>query len=223
MILTEFTIIGILVDMSTRDTVLRALLTRQRCTLAELADAVGISPISMRHHIARLEADGFVKSEEERHGVGRPRMVFFLTESGLEKFPTRYVRLTLRLLEQLKETVPAAIVNNLFTQMAKDLAHDLDLQANMKNLTIEERLDKMQDFLEGEGFTINWERQGDQYLIREVTCPYFHVGQSHPEVCAVDQTLISVALSIPAEKVKCVLNGDLICTYVVTSHPENIK
>ena len=207
---------------NTRESVLKVLLTRQRCTLNELADVVGISPISMRHHIARLEADGFVKAEEVRHGVGRPRMVYFLTESGIERFPTRYVRLTLRLLEQLKETMPPTIVNNLFIQMAKGLAYDLGAQAILLNLPIEERLNKMRDFLAIEGFTINWERQGDQYLIREVNCPYFHIGQSHPEVCAVDQTLISTALAIPAEKVKCILNGDTMCTYVVTSHPENI-
>jgi DeoR family suf operon transcriptional repressor len=205
---------------STREIVLRVLLTRQRCTLNELADVVGISPISMRHHIARLEADGLVTDEEERHGVGRPRMVYTLTESGLERFPTRYVRLTLRLLEQLKETMPASIVNNLFTQMAKDLVNDLGAQADFQNLSLEERLDKMQHVLEGEGFTINWERQGDQYLIREVNCPYFHVGQSHPEVCAVDQTLISTALAVPAEKVKCILNGDSMCTYIVSSQAE---
>ncbi len=205
---------------STRDVVLRVLLTRQKCTLNELADVVGISPISMRHHIARLEADGLVTAKEERHGVGRPRMVFTLTESGLERFPTRYVRLTLRLLDQLKETMPASIVNNLFTQMAQDLVHELGSQSELQNMPMEQRLSKMQQILESEGFTINWERQGDQYLIREVNCPYFHVGQSHPEVCAVDQTLISAALSIPAEKVKCVLNGDSTCTYAVTSQPE---
>jgi predicted ArsR family transcriptional regulator len=197
------------------------LLTRQHCTLNELADVVGISPISMRHHISRLEADRLINSEEERHGVGRPRMVYSLTESGLERFPTRYVRLTLRLLEQLKETMPASMVNSLFIQMAKDMVSDLGPQHDVQNLPIEERLNKMQRVLEAEGFTINWERQGDQYLIREVNCPYFQVGQSHPEVCAVDQTLISAALAIPAEKVKCILNGDSICTYVIPRQPEN--
>jgi DeoR family suf operon transcriptional repressor len=181
---------------------------------------VGITPISMRHHIARLEADGLVSVDEERHGVGRPRMVYSLTESGLERFPTRYVRLTLRLLEQLKETMPSSIVNKLFTQMAQDLADELGTQADIENLSLEERLEKMCDFLEGEGFTINWKRQGDQYLIQEVNCPYLHVGQSHPEVCAVDQTLISTALSIPAEKVQCILNGDSVCTYVISTKPQ---
>ena len=90
---------------STRDRVLQTLLKRDQCTINELADAVDINPISVRHHITKLEADGLVDSKEERHGVGRPRRQYYLTERGREQFPKRYVKLTLRLLEQLKETM----------------------------------------------------------------------------------------------------------------------
>ncbi len=205
---------------STRDLVLKALHSRQRCTIYDLAEDVGINPISMRHHIASLQAEGLVGSDEERHGVGRPVRVYYLTEAGLEHFPTRYVRLTLRLLEQLKETMPPTMVNTLFTQMAQDLVQDLNAQSALAGLTMEERLARMKDFLAREGFTIDWEQKGDSYFIREINCPYLHIGQSHPEVCSVDQTLISTALAVPAEKIKCVLNGDATCTYVVSRPTE---
>jgi predicted ArsR family transcriptional regulator len=200
----------------TRDKVLRTLLTHPRQTINELADEVGISPISIRHHISSLMAEGLVKPEEERHGVGRPRQVFLLTEAGVEQFPTRYVRLTIRLLEQLKETMPPSMVKQLFTQMAQELAKDLAADTNNHSLTMQERLDLVKTILQREGFTIEWEQQGDQYLIREISCPYYHIGQDHPEVCAVDQVLISTMLSLPASKTKCILNGDSHCTYVVT-------
>ena len=87
---------------STREKVLQTMLSRQRCTINELAKAVDINPISVRHHIARLEAEGLVTSEEERHGVGRPRRLYFLTEHGIDHFPSRYLKLTIRLLEQLE-------------------------------------------------------------------------------------------------------------------------
>jgi len=201
---------------STRERVLKTLLTRQRCTINELADAVGINPISVRHHIAKLEADGVVASEEERHGVGRPRRVYFLTEKGLESFPTRYLSLTLRLLEQLKETLPKPVVSKLFAQMAKDLAEDYAAEIEFEGLSIEERLELLQEVLTHEGFTVEWEQRGDQYHIREISCPYYHIGQDHPEVCFVDQTLISTFLDIPSHKIKCILDGDSHCTYVVS-------
>jgi predicted ArsR family transcriptional regulator len=200
---------------STRERVLYTLLRKHRCTINELAEAVDINPISVRHHITKLEAEGLVDSQEERHGVGRPRRAYFLTEAGLERFPTRYLRLTIRLLEQLKESMPPAMVNTLFSQMAQDMAEDFANSANLHGLSMEERLGLVRELLTEEGFQIEWERKGDFYHIREISCPYLHVGQTHPEVCRVDQTLISQVLEVPAEKIKCVLDGDSHCTYVV--------
>ena len=205
---------------TTRDLVLKTLLTRQRCTINDLAEAVGINPISVRHHVTKLEASGLVTSEEERHGVGRPRRLYFLTEEGVEQFPTRYLRLTIRLLAQLKETLPEHMVDELFAQVADDLITDYTSDLNLQELPLEERLDVVKNLLEEEGFTIDWERKGNGYHIYENSCPYYHVGQSHPEICAVDQALISSVLAVPVSKVKCILDGDKSCTYVVS--PEDI-
>jgi DeoR family transcriptional regulator, suf operon transcriptional repressor len=201
---------------STRERVLKTLLARPRCTINELAESVGINPISVRHHISKLQADHLVDSDEELHGVGRPRRVYYLTETGLEKFPTRYMRFTIRLLEQLKETMPPAMVERLFSQMASNLMDDYLDESATDDLNMEERLNLMQDVLSKEGFNIEWERQGNEYHIREINCPYLHISQTHPEVCSVDQTVISSMLHVPAEKIHCVLNGDAHCTYVVS-------
>ena len=198
---------------STRDRVLQTLMRQPRTTINELAKAVGINPISVRHHLTNLQVEGLVSSEEERHGVGRPRLVYLLTEAGSERFPTRYLRLTSRLLDQLKSTMPEPMVSKLFSQMAADMAEDYSDQ--MKGLSIEERLNLARVLLAEEGFDVEWEKDGAQYKIHEITCPYLHIGQSHPEVCTVDQTLISKMLAVPAEKVQCILSGDAHCTYVV--------
>lgn len=200
---------------STRQKVLQTLLKKHRCSIIELADAVDINPISVRHHISKLQADGLVASDEERHGVGRPRQVFFLTEAGLEEFPTRYLRLTIRLLEQLKENLPQKMVDQLFSQMAADLVQEYAQTAKEEDMTIEERLEFVNDLLQDEGFDLEWEKRDNQYFIREISCPYLHVGQTHPEICVIDQTLISTVLDLPTEKVKCILDGDNQCTYVV--------
>jgi predicted ArsR family transcriptional regulator len=198
---------------TTRERVLQTLLTHQHCTINEIAEAVEINPISVRHHITKLQVDGLVDSAEERHGVGRPRRVYFLTDNGREHFPTRYLRLTLRLLEQLKGTVPQPTINKLFVQIAEDLA--ASHASELAGLAVDEKLNLVKKILTNEGFTIDWERQGDYYQIRESNCPYFHVGQNHPEICSVDQTLISTVLAVPAEKIQCMLHGDAHCTFIV--------
>lgn len=198
---------------STRDKILHTLRKQPRATINTLAESVGINPISVRHHLTNLQIEGLVTAEEERHGVGRPRLVYLLTEHGMERFPTRYLRLTSRLLDQLKTTMPAPMVKNLFLQMANDMAQEYADQ--MKGLDMEERLDLAIMLLSEEGFTIEWEKSGNQYLIHEISCPYLQIGQCHPEVCTVDQTLISKMLAVSTEKVKCILDGDAECTYVV--------
>ncbi len=198
---------------STRDRILRTLLNHPNDSISDLADAVSINTISVRHHLTNLLADGLIVASEVRHGVGRPRLVYSLSESGQEKFPTRYMELTNMLLDQLKKTLTPEQVKEIFSKIAQSMASDQIIKT--KKLTFEQKLDFIQQALSNEGFTIEWEKNSDGYIINEISCPYYHVGQSHPEVCVLDQTLISSILSRKTEKINCVLNGDHHCTYLV--------
>jgi len=204
---------------STKDKILQTLLRKPKITINDIAEAVGINPISVRHHLTNLQMEGLVSADEERHGVGRPRLVYSLTEDGMEKFPTKYLRLTTRLLTQMKDTMPAPAVAKLFSQVAEDMANEFSDQ--MKDLSMEERLDFVKTMLAQEGFTVEWEKKGNDYQIHEISCPYYQIGIAHPEVCTVDQTLISKMLALPANKVQCILDGGAHCTYVV--HPVAVK
>jgi predicted ArsR family transcriptional regulator len=198
---------------STKDKILQTLLRRPRITINELAEAVEINPISVRHHLTNLQMEGLIEAEEVRHGVGRPRLVYSLTQDGMERFPTKYLRLTTRLLTQMKETMPAPVVSKLFNQIAEDLASEYSSQ--IQGLSMEERLEFVKELLAQEGFTVEWEKKGGEYQIHEISCPYYQIGVAHPEVCTVDQTLISKMLALPANKVQCILDGGAHCTYVV--------
>jgi len=204
---------------STKDKILQTLLRKPRITINDIAEAVGINPISVRHHLTNLQMEGLIAADEERHGVGRPRLVYSLTEDGMERFPTKYLRLTTRLLTQMKESMPAPMVANLFNQIAEDLANEYTSQ--IKDMSMEERLEFVKEMLAQEGFTVEWEKKGSDYQIHEISCPYYQIGVAHPEVCTVDQTLISKMLALPANKVQCILDGGAHCTYVV--HPATTK
>lgn len=207
----------------TRDQILQILLQQPRCTINDLADAVGINPISVRHHISKLEALGQVTSEEEKHGVGRPRRVYFLTNTGMEEFPQRYLTLSIRLLEQLKDTLPEKTVIKLFKEIAADMVDDHTAQIDLSRLDFKERLDLISTLLENEGFTIEVAETEEGFQIKETSCPYKHVGEEHPEICLVDQTIIEKVLSIPIQKTHCVLNGDHFCAYQAPDGPANVQ
>lgn len=204
---------------STKDKILQSLLRKPKITIIEIAEAVGINAISVRHHLSNLEKEGLISAEEERHGVGRPRLMYSLTEDGMERFPTKYLRLTTKLLAQMKESMPAPAVAKLFSQVAEGMASDYSEQ--VKGMSMEARLDFLKETLAQEGFTVEWEKKGKEYQIHEISCPYYQIGIAHPEVCAVDQTLISKMLALPAQKVQCVLDGGAHCTYVVNTGSKN--
>lgn len=204
---------------STRDLVLENLLNRQRCTINDLAEAVSINPISVRHHITRLEVEGLVASEEERHGVGRPRRIYFLTKHGMEQFPTRYLNLSIRLVEKLKETLPPDTVNKLFKEMAAEMVSDQTAQIDLGNLSQDERIVLIEQLLSNEGFTIEVESTEKGFEIKETSCPYMHVGEEHPEICLVDEAMISHVLATQVEKTHCVLDGDPYCAYLAGTIP----
>lgn len=200
---------------NTRSRVLRTLLLNQRRTVNELAESVGINPISVRHHVNKLEAEGLIESQEERHGVGRPRLVYNLTQKGMEQFPQRYLQLTLRLLEQLKSNLPDQMIGDIFREVAQGIAGEITQQADLTNLDLEERLELLQNALVAEGFMVELEEEDGDYYIVEASCPYHHVGEDYPEICIVDKELIARFAYTSPERVQCILDGDKQCRYLI--------
>lgn len=198
---------------STKDRILQTLLNKPKSTISELATAVEINTISVRHHLTNLLAEGLILAQEERHGVGRPRLVYSLTETGVEKFPTMYLNLTNRLLFHLKNRLPQKEVEKILVQIAKDLAQEQ--KSKTQNMSIEEKLDFLQTYLLNDGFTIEWEKVGNEYIINEITCPFYHIRENHPEVCTIEHTLLSSILSVPVGKIRCMRGGDNQCSYII--------
>lgn len=72
---------------STRDLILHALKSSAQSNIESLADAADVSPITVRHHLNSLQAEGLIEVESVRRKVGRPYYVYSLTEKGNELFP----------------------------------------------------------------------------------------------------------------------------------------
>lgn len=198
---------------ATRDRILRTLRLQGKCTVVDLAEASGVSPVSVRHHLANLLAENLVESEEVKHGVGRPRLLFSLSDIALEMFPSRYFRLTSRILEEIKDSMPPQAVRRLFASVAATMAADYAEQ--LADLPLEERLERLIQLLSDEGFEAELHHKDDSVTIRELSCPYYRMGREHPEVCVIDQTFIATSLSLPVERVSCLLEGDTHCSFTI--------
>jgi len=204
---------------STREKIMRTLLAFPRSTINDLADSVGINGISIRHHLISLEADDLVTSSEERHGVGRPHLVYSLTDKGIEQFPSSYLRLTQRILDTLKDKLSKTELEALFQQIGLDIAAKYGEALEAKST--EERVKILESVLSKEGFIIEWKKDNDSVRLVSLSCPYYRIGLDHPEICALDHTLISAFVAAPVEVETCILNNDDRCTYrIPLNHQE---
>jgi predicted ArsR family transcriptional regulator len=206
---------------NSRQVVLRRLKEYGPATIADLADFLGVAPMTVRHHLNGLLADGLITSQAVRRSVGRPALVYRLTEAGEELFPRKYLRLTDRLLDELKAAVPPEVIDAIFTHMAHDMA--TDIRERLSHVPIEGRMAALVELLGEEGFMARWERVEPGYRLTEYNCPYFHIGQRHPEVCRFDQSLISTVLDVPVEKDTCLLDGDSCCTFTIPATQIQLK
>jgi predicted ArsR family transcriptional regulator len=198
---------------STRERILRTLLSYPGSTINDLAEAVGINGISIRHHLASLEADNLVVSAEERHGVGRPRLIYSLTEKGVEEFPTSYLRLTRRLIAALKTKMAKDELSSLFGEIGSEIAQTY--KNDLDGKSIEDRLKMLKKVMTKEGYIIEYEKGKDSYIISSLSCPYYQIAADFSEICNMDQHLISDFLSTPVEIKTCILDGEDRCTYLV--------
>ena len=69
-----------------RKHILDILKEREGATVAELADALEMAAVSVRHHLDILQGDNLIKvARVERKGsVGRPQQIYVLTEEAAE-------------------------------------------------------------------------------------------------------------------------------------------
>ncbi len=200
---------------STRQVILRALKTSGGATITNLAEQAGVSPVTVRHHLNSLQADGLVTaSTEQRRSVGRPRHIYSLTDSGAELFPRHYLGLAKRLLEHVKTNVSADVVAQLFEGIAEDILSGY--QARLAGASRSERLALLNEILANEGFVVGLEEQSGQLIVTGHSCPYRNLGAQHPDVCTIDHALITRVLGAPAERTSSQLEGDDQCTYTIS-------
>src|SRR5690606_21723664 len=83
-------------------------------TVEDLAEVAEVAPVTVRHHLNALLAEGTIEAASIRRKVGRPYYVYSLSQRGQELFPKRYVRLTSRLLDELKGRLPQEAIGEIF-------------------------------------------------------------------------------------------------------------
>lgn len=226
-----------------RKHILEILKENGSATVSELAAALGMVPVSVRHHLDILQGDNLISVDRVRRkgSVGRPQQVYALTDQAEEHFPDNFAVLASGLVRQLKAHLPPEQVEASFCALAREIADELP-RDEMAKLAMPERMQRVTDFLSHKGYLASWEQVNpepsvaqigapqppppvstktgeDVFLLHTCNCPYARVSSEHEELCLMDQVLVRELLGESAQRVDSLASGGPRCTYRVTSSP----
>jgi DeoR family suf operon transcriptional repressor len=201
---------------STRGRILNILKEHGQATVDDLSQELGLTAVTVRHHLDVLRGDGLIAPPivRRRKTPGRPQYVYSLAERAGSIFPKRYEHLAQLMLEEVRACLPPDEVAQMMERIGKRIARQAHLP---RQGSFEDRLSAVVEFLNDLGYMAHWERDGGGYLLHAINCPYEKVSRHDQEICDIDLALLTQLLGVSPERVAWTAWGDSHCIYAFGS------
>lgn len=209
-------------DTSTRRVVLTLLKTRGALLVSEMAKSLQITEMAVRRHLNTLERDGLIRSTLVRQAVGRPSLIYELTEQADNHFPKNYQNLMLDLLHELDEidaqaaTGTRSTVDTLFEGRKQKML--MKYAPRMKGKNLAERVAELAEIQNSNGYMAKVEEDASgHYVMHEHNCPITEVAHAYQQACHCELALFQELLGTDVERTDCLAKGGQRCTYRIKS------
>jgi predicted ArsR family transcriptional regulator len=196
---------------ATRQQILDHLRRNGRATVKELDGILGLTSTGVRQHLTVLQREGLVEAQEERGHVGRPALVYSLSERGEALYPKSYDQLANIMLEEVREVAGSQALQTLLRRTATRFADPY--KSRLEGKTLAERVGEATEIIRERGSEVDCVQQGDDWLIRQYTCPFPKVASENSCVCALDVEFVRQLVGADARLSTSLLRGDRACTY----------
>ena len=195
----------------TRMRILQLLKMRANMTISQLTDALHISQMGVRQHLAILEAEGLVAHYQEKQGRGRPPHVYQLTDEANSLFPTTYANFAVGLMHEVAKFNGPGFINKVFRgRMEAQLEA---YQLRLKGKTLCERVKELARIRDEEGYMARFDENEDDYILTEHNCPIAVIAQEYPCVCEIETALFQQSLGVKVVRVEHLMQGSHRCCY----------
>ena len=204
----------------TADRVLMLLKTRGAQTTRALAAALDITVPGVQQHLSRLEADELVRSSQSAGGVGRPALLWTLTERAAKRFPDTHAELTVTLIESIRRSLGEAALEAVIAEREASARERYRAHVGATR-TLKTRLKRLAELRSDEGYMAEVERSADgAWIICENHCPICAAAQSCRGFCRHELDLFRDVLGadVAVERTEYLLDGGRRCAYRVTPH-----
>lgn len=165
----------------TQRRVLAALKRHGEATADELAETLEISASAVRQHLSALRAAGLIEARQERGQRGRPADRYHATNRTEPLFVTPD-DLSIELLELVGDEQPE-LVDRVFDRRRQRLVDDAE--THLAGTSIEERIARVTELLDAQGYLCDWERvDDDHFRINLHNCAIWTVASRFRKACA---------------------------------------
>jgi predicted ArsR family transcriptional regulator len=183
-----------------------------------IASAIGASRSGVAQQLRGLEGAGLVSRTTERHGVGRPRHLYDVTDDAQGLFPSNYRGLAAGLIaailelggDTLLDDVMAARRRQAGAALRDGLAAALPVGAPLPDRVRE--LARLQD---GLGYLAEARVDDDGIRLVQHNCAVHDVAVANEAACRAELELFRDLLGPGVEREHHIAGGDRCCTYLV--------
>jgi predicted ArsR family transcriptional regulator len=91
-------------------------------SVSELSDAMEVTPTAVRQRLVRLLAQHAIQREAIRHGRGRPKHRYSLTQDGLSRTGSNFTDLPVTLSQEIRQSNDPEVRRETLRQIARTLA-----------------------------------------------------------------------------------------------------
>jgi predicted ArsR family transcriptional regulator len=196
---------------ATRQQVLDHLRLHGQATVKELRQLLGLTSTGVRQHLTVLERDGLVEAREERGRVGRPALVYSLTEQGDALYPKLYDSLANGLLDELRTIAGPDALQKVLRRVATRFAEPY--MGRVESKTLAERVAETARIMQERGSPADFKMHDGDWYISQHTCPFPTVARSNSSVCAMEVEFVRRLTGADARLVSSLLRGDRSCIY----------
>src|SRR5919197_4667918 len=130
-------------------------------TAGEIADKLKIQKSAIRTHLESLQAEQSVRSYFKIEGLGRPRKIYELTESGRELFPRKYDLILSLILERIESTKGHEYMKKIIESIADNIAYDIHDKIKKNSSSLEESVRILNSVSNEMGFMSSFYKEDD--------------------------------------------------------------
>ena len=194
-------------------------------TAGEIADKLKIQKSAIRTHLESLQAEQSVRSYFKIEGLGRPRKIYELTESGRELFPRKYELVLSLVLQKIESTEGHEYLKKIIKSIADNMAHDIHDKIKKSSSSLEESVKILNSVSNELGFMSSFYKEHDNtYSIISHNCIVHKMAIRHQDaIChgfhdRIIQKSLDGKINSNVQLKECIALGDKYSRHIITTN-----